>query len=174
MHRVSAHRDNMLASKQVMPFSSAPLPATTDHDTAQRLRVVSSRLARRLRLTDQATTGGMTPARISALLNIERHGPLRLADLAESERLNPTMLSRIVGHLVEEGMCERYSDAGDRRSAWVKATQAGSALADVMRAQRTEVLESALGLLEEEDRASIERALPALEALAELITERRS
>ncbi len=148
-------------------------PPTHEHDTAQRLRVVFGRLSRRLRLTDAAAAAGMTPARVSALLNIERHGPIRLAELAESEGVNPTMLSRIVADLVDGGLCERSCDASDRRSAWVQATPRGRELADSLRAQRTEAVQSALARCGEADRRAIEQALPALEALAEQLTERR-
>ncbi len=152
------------------PFASPP---TQQLDAAQRLRVVFGRLSRRLRLTDAATAAGMTPARVSALLNIERHGPLRLAELAESEGINPTMLSRIVADLVDAGLCERTCDPGDRRSAWVQATALGRELAEGMRAHRTEAVQSALARCSESDRLAIEQALSALEALAEQLKERR-
>jgi DNA-binding MarR family transcriptional regulator len=148
-------------------------PPTQQHDTAPRLRVVFGRLSRRLRLSDAATAAGMTPARVSALLNIERHGPMRLAELAESEGINPTMLSRIVADLVDANLCERSCDPGDRRSAWVQATPLGRELADGMRAHRTEAVQSALERCSEGDRRAIEQALPALEALAEQLKERR-
>ena len=138
-------------------------------DTAARLRVVNGRLARRLRPTEAADAAGLTPARVSALLNVERHGPMRLAQLAGAEGLNPTMLSRMVGDLVDAGLLERASDVEDRRSAWVSATDAGRRLADRMRRQRTAAVEAGLAALEPADREAIERALPALEALAEVL-----
>ncbi len=144
-----------------------------DHDTAQRLRVAFGRLARRLRLTDAAASAGMPPARVSALLTIDRHGPLRLAELADFEGINPTMLSRIVGHLVDDGLCERRCDASDRRAAWVEVTARGRTLAEGMRAHRTDAVQSALAELSEANRAAIEQALPALESLAERLRERR-
>lgn len=154
-------------------MAPAASPPIYDHDTAQRLRVVFGRLARRLRLTDAAAAAGMTPARASALLNIERNGPMRLSELAASEGLNPTMLSRIVAQLVDADLCERSCDAGDRRSAWVEATPSGRELAERMRAQRTEAVQSALGRLGDANRRTIEQALPALEALAEQLKQGR-
>ncbi len=151
----------------------APQSQTSEHQTAQKLRGVFSRLSRQLRRIDAAASAGMGPARVSALLNIDRSGPMRLAELAASEGVNPTMLSRIVGHLVDEGLCERSCDPGDRRSAWVEATPAGHELAEGLRSQRTEAVQSALGRLSDADRRSIERALPALEALDEQLKEGR-
>ncbi|MGO9752240.1 MAG: MarR family winged helix-turn-helix transcriptional regulator [Solirubrobacteraceae bacterium] len=169
----------MLASKQVIDredtwMAPAASPPTNEHDTAQRLRVVFGKLSRRLRLTDDvAASAGMTPARASALLNIERNGPVRLSELATSEGINPTMLSRIVAELVDAGLCKRSCDPSDRRSAWVESTPAGRALAERMRAQRTEAVQSALGRLSGGDRRTIEQALTVLEALAEQLSERR-
>jgi DNA-binding MarR family transcriptional regulator len=149
-----------------------PMPAaSTRHEleTAQRLRVVAGRLSRRLRQTDAADAAGLTPARVSALLNVERNGPMRLSVLATAEGLNPTMLSRMVADLVDAGLLERNSDPDDRRSAWVEATADGRQLAERMRRQRTQAVENALEQLEPGDRGAIEHSLSALEALVELL-----
>jgi DNA-binding MarR family transcriptional regulator len=130
---------------------------------------VSARLSRRLRQTGAGDEAGLTPARVSALLNVDRHGSLRLAELAAAEGLNPTMLSRMVADLVEAGLLERSSDPDDRRSAWVSATAAGHRLAQQMRRQRTEAVESALAGLRPAERRAIDQALPALETLADLL-----
>ncbi len=143
-------------------------------ETAQRLRVVSGRLSRRLRSTEAGDAAGLTPARVSALLQIERRGPLRLAELAASEGLNPTMLSRMISDMVDAGLLERTCDPDDRRSAWVAATPAGRKLAERMRRQRTSAVEAALEVLEPEQRRAIEQALPALEALSESLGEVRA
>jgi DNA-binding MarR family transcriptional regulator len=154
----------------VAPTAAQPQPKT-ELDTAQRLRIVSGRLSRRLRATDGSTATGLTPARISALVNIDRNGPLRLSDLAEAEGLNPTMLSRMVADFVAAGLVERSCDADDRRSAWVAPTPAGHRLAERVRKQRTAAIEAALAGLSFTDRQQIERALPALEALAEQLRQ---
>ena len=139
----------------------------TELETAQRLRAAIGRLSRRLRQTEAASDAGLTPARVSSLLIVDRRGTMRLADLAASEGLNPTMLSRMVADLVDAGLFERSSDPADRRSAWVSVTDAGRALATRMRGQRTAAVDHALAGLSPADRRAIETALPALEALAE-------
>jgi DNA-binding MarR family transcriptional regulator len=83
------------------------------------------------------------------------------------------MLSRVIGGLVQDGLLTRSSDAGDRRAAWVEATAAGRRLAERMRRERTDAVNAALGRLSDVERQRIERALPALEALAEELKETR-
>jgi DNA-binding MarR family transcriptional regulator len=149
-----------------------PTTATaTDLETAARLRVAVGRLSRRLRKTSAGTAAGLTPTRVSVLLHVARTGPIRLPELAAFEDLNPTMLSRIVADLADAGLLERLSDEGDRRAAWVKATTAGRRLAERMRRERTDALYLALAALPESDRIDVERALPALELLAEQLAE---
>jgi DNA-binding MarR family transcriptional regulator len=150
--------------------TTAPL---LDVDTASRLRVAVGRLSRRLRITAAGSEAGLTPTRISVLLSVDRHGPIPIADLAELESLNPTMLSRAISKLVDDGTLERVSDDRDRRAAWVNVTDAGHRLAERMRRERTDALNEALGGLDGDDRRLLERALPALEGLAAELKARR-
>ncbi len=108
------------------------------------------------------------------LLTVVREGPIRLSALAESEGLNPTMLSRVIADLVDGGLLSRTCDDGDRRAAWARATPAGEQLAQRMRRERTDALSGALDALPRADRRRLEQALPALEALAEALREGRS
>lgn len=144
-----------------------------DLDTASRLRTAVARLCRRLRPTAAGTAAGLTPTRISVLLNVVRNGPIRLADLAASEGINPTMLSRVIAELVQAGLIQRANDPGDRRAAWLTSTAAGRRLAERMRRERTDALNVAMETLSEEDRRRLEDALPALESLAEQLKRRR-
>jgi DNA-binding MarR family transcriptional regulator len=150
--------------------SSAPI---LDIETAARLRVAIARLSRRLRVTAAGAEAGLTPTKISILLTVVRAGPLRLSELAEVESLNPTMLSRSISNLVEAGLVARSSDDGDRRAAWVRATPEGERLAERMRRERTDALNSALEGMARDDRRTLEQALPALEGLAEHLRDRR-
>jgi DNA-binding MarR family transcriptional regulator len=96
-----------------------------------------------------------------------------MSDLADGEGINPTMLSRTVAGMVQDGLLERSSDQGDRRAAWVASTAAGRRLAQRMRRERTIAVNQALESLSESERRGIERALPALEALAEELKGRQ-
>jgi DNA-binding MarR family transcriptional regulator len=152
-----------------MPTASPPLP---EINTAPRLRVAIGRLSRRLRPTAAGIQAGLTPTRTTVLLHVVREGPIKLSALAESEGINPTMLSRVVAQLAHDGLLERSSDEGDRRAAWVSATARGRRLAERMRRERTDALNLALETLSEADRDRIELALAALEQLAEVLKDR--
>jgi DNA-binding MarR family transcriptional regulator len=147
--------------------------AALDLDTAARLRIAIGRLSRRLRTTAAGSAAGLTPTRISVLLTVVREGPVRLSALATAESLNPTMLSRVIADLVDAGLLERTSDDGDRRAAWVRPTDAGLELAQRMRRERTDAVNAALEGLPLIDRRQLEKALPALEMLAEQLQDRR-
>lgn len=96
-----------------------------------------------------------------------------MAELAESEGINPTMLSRTVADLAGAGLVERVSDANDRRAAWVGITKKGKRLAERMRTERTAAVNAAMGGLSAAERERIERALSALESLAEQLKDAR-
>jgi DNA-binding MarR family transcriptional regulator len=150
-----------------------PPTAALDLDTAARLRIAIGRLSRRLRTTAAGSAAGLTPTRISVLLTVVREGPVRLSALAAAESLNPTMLSRVIADLVDAGLLERTSDDGDRRAAWVQVTDTGRELAQQMRRERTDAVNAALEQLSVSDRRQLEKALPALEMLAEQLQDRR-
>lgn len=93
-----------------------------DDDSAIRLRRIILRLARQLNTS--STGAGLTPSQASLLGIIVGNGRMSLSELAEIERLNPTMLSRVVGKLQELGFIDRIPDPADLRSASVVSTAA--------------------------------------------------
>jgi DNA-binding MarR family transcriptional regulator len=103
---------------------------------------------------------------------VVRRGPVGLSELADEQGLNPTMLSRTVASLVEAGLLERTSDPADRRAALVSATTDGRRLIERVRRERDRALSAALEPLPSEHRDALQRALPALEALAEQLKGR--
>jgi DNA-binding MarR family transcriptional regulator len=133
----------------------------------ERLRTVIGKLSRRLRATKAGA--GLTPSQISVLFTIVRRGPIGLAALAESESLNPTMLSRIIAQLVEGGLIRRTADREDRRAAQVEATRAGVRTRERINQERARALAAHLGELEDDERERVWEALPVLEELAELL-----
>lgn len=144
-----------------------------DVETAARLRTAIGRLSRRLRTTSSAREAGLSPTAVSVLLNIVRTGPTTLSELAVSEGINPTMLSRVVAGLVDANLLARSSDDTDRRVAWVTATDAGAELAQRIRHERTDAINLAMSALSQHQRRQIEKALDGLEALAEELGEHR-
>ncbi|HEY2173686.1 MAG TPA: MarR family transcriptional regulator [Mycobacteriales bacterium] len=141
-----------------------------DADTATRLRVSIGRLARGLNAT--VAGAGLTPTQRTVLGSVARQGPVRPADLAERENLNPTMLSRVVGKLDDAGLVTRLPDPQDRRAAQVEVTPAGRELQDQIRAERTRALTDGLDRLPDDLADSVLAALPALEALSHELTDR--
>ena len=144
-------------------------PTDTELDTAVQLRRVLGRLSRRLRPTSAGADAGLTPTRAAIFLTVVRDGPVRLSDLAEGEGINPTMLSRAIGALVDAGLVERTCDPADRRVAWAAPTAAGKRLAERMRRERTDAVKLALAGLDPDQREALLAAVPALEAFAELL-----
>jgi DNA-binding MarR family transcriptional regulator len=149
------------------------MPAATETETAQRLRVAVGRLSRLLRPTEAGLAAALTPTRAAVLLNATRNAPVRLAVIAEQEGLNPTLLSRTIANLVADGLLTRTADPDDRRSAFVEPTAEGSKLADRIRKERTDAVEAALSGLSEDDRRALAEALPALERFSQQLDERR-
>jgi DNA-binding MarR family transcriptional regulator len=141
-----------------------------DTDEVTRLRTAIGRLARRLRATEAA--GDLTPTQVSVLLAVVRLGSIGVAELAELEGLNPTMLSRVVAALAEQGLVRRVVDVEDRRAARIEATAAARRLRERMRRERSAKLEPVLDALPRREREALIAAVPALETLAELLQKR--
>jgi DNA-binding MarR family transcriptional regulator len=135
----------------------------TELDAPARLRAVVGALSRRLNAAVRGS--GLTPSQLSALGVVARSGPMRLTELAETEHMNPTMLSRVVGALVDAGLVRRTVDPEDRRAGLVEVTAGGRRTHDRLRAERGRILADGLAALDPADRATVEAALPALEAL---------
>ncbi len=140
----------------------APRPAS-DGELIDRLRVVLARGQRQLRLA--YTDDTLSPTQLEVLAMVVRRGPLRLAEVANLEGLNPTMLSRIVAKLEEARLVTRIADAVDGRVVHLAATDEGRTLYEVVHRQRTQALASALGRLTSGERRELRGALPALERL---------
>lgn len=138
---------------------------TFDDEHVARLRIALARIARVL---DRQTRGdALTRTQASVLATVVRLGPLRLTELADIEGVNPTMLSRIVGKLEDDGVLGRHPDPSDGRAARVEATTSGTELHVRLRDERTRLLAERLAAMSEGHAAELLAALPALEALAD-------
>lgn len=130
---------------------------------AARLRVAVLRLSRRLRKHDLA---GLTPSQLSTLSSVGKCGPVRLGDLAATERIAPSTLTRLVSVLEERGYLSRQSAPGDARAFLVTLTDSGREVLERIRAEATNLLTDILRTLPADQLAALEEALPALEHLA--------
>ena len=138
-----------------------------DDEVVARLRGVIGRLARQLNET--STGEGLTPTQYSVLGLVRSRGPLGLAELTQLEGLNPTMLSRVVKALDEEGLIRRLPDPSDLRAARAEITPEGERVHERVREQRARVLTDCLSRLSPQTAATLLEAVPAMEALAEAL-----
>jgi DNA-binding MarR family transcriptional regulator len=143
--------------------------ARMDDEGAIRLRRVIIKLARQLNAS--STGEGLTPSQASVLGLIVARGPMGLPELGELEGINPTMLSRVIGRLVEMGLIDRIPDPADLRSVSVVGTTAGRRVDRQIKARRAVAVSQCLALLPAADVAVLTEALPALENLAETLRD---
>jgi DNA-binding MarR family transcriptional regulator len=136
-----------------------------DDEGAIRLRRVIIKLARQLNAS--STGEGLTPSQASVLGLIVARGPMSLPDLGELEGINPTMLSRVIGRLVDMRLIDRIPDPADLRSVSVVATAAGRRVDKQIKASRAAAVSRCLDLLPADEVAALGASLPALEDLAE-------
>lgn len=134
-----------------------------DADGVARLRRAVSRLERRL--SAAARQSGVTPTQLWILAAVVRHGSIGIGELAVTEDVNPTMLSRVIGKLDDAGLIRRVPDPHDRRAALVEPTAAGRRLKQRVQEQRTAALAELVNELSPQQEAALAAAIPALEAL---------
>ncbi len=156
------------------PSSDSSTPGqwpVADPEAVARLQVA---LARSSRLLRETATGGLTPTQLAVLGALMREGPRQLTELAALERINPTLLSRVVGRLEDDGLVSRSAQQQDRRAYLVSITDKGRELTQGIRHERYLALAQRLANLDSNDLDALFAALPALEALAaELTVERK-
>jgi DNA-binding MarR family transcriptional regulator len=133
-------------------------------DEAVQLRRAVNSLARTFNAT--ATDEGLTPSQASVLGLIVGHGPVGVTELARMEHINPTMLSRVLGKLDEEGLVKRSQDPEDLRAAMLEATSAGKRVHNRVKTQRADLILHGVSRLPAAEQAAIRDALIALESLA--------
>jgi len=135
-----------------------------DPQDITRLRVAVGRLHRRLA---QRASGELTFAQISALVTVEKHGPIRQGELAAREKVAAPSMTRTVGGLIEAGLVEKIPDPDDGRSCHIVVTPAAHALLDKVRSERAAMLTERTARLSAEQYATLVAALPVIEQLAE-------
>jgi DNA-binding MarR family transcriptional regulator len=131
-------------------------PTHTHTELAGEVRLVVTRLARRLR---QRADSGLSPSLGAALATIDCHGPLTPSQLADREHVQRPTATRLAARLMEEGLVTRTDDPDDRRSHRIAVTPAGAALVRETRQRKTAYLAQALeGLTGQEQRTLADAA----------------
>ncbi len=147
----------------VNPSSGTAAPVDTDlGDTASRLRLSATRLARILR---QEADTGLTPTQIAALATLSRCGPIPVGTLADEEQVSAPTATKTVERLHASGLVDRVTDPTDRRVTLVSVTAAGTDLLAEIRARKTAWLTTRLAGLPAADLARLTDALDVLEHL---------
>ena len=138
-------------------------PTSTTH-LAIELRDAITRLNRRLRQT--RPLGEVTVAQISALLSLDAAGALTPRELAETERVQPPTMTRIVAKLEDRGLVQRTPHPTDGRQVVLAPSSAGRQMRDEYRRARDEWLATRLAALTPEERETVHRAATILNRLA--------
>lgn len=139
----------------------------TDVDRAQlagRLRLVVTRLNRRMRQEGETGLGASTH---SALATISRRGPLSLGELAALEGVKPPSITTTVAALENQGLVTRVVDAADRRVSRVTVTARGRLRLLRSRTRKTAYLAGRLEALDERQLQVLEEAATILERALE-------
>ena len=135
---------------------------SAESESAARLRLALTRVARRLR---QEANADLSPSLTSALASIEGHGSVTPSELANCERVQRPTITRVLTRLTELGLIERAAAPADARSTLVSITPSGRALLNELRTRRDAFLADRLSKLSPEDRAVLDRASAVLESL---------
>lgn len=140
-------------------------------DVAGHLRLVVTRLARRLR---QHADVGVSPTQLSVLATIERRGPITLGDLAGAESVQPPTITAVIGRLEEQGLVRRQPDTIDRRVARAEVTPAGRDIVHRSRSRKTAYLNRRLRVLTDDELATLEAAATILDRLLAVPDDERA
>jgi DNA-binding MarR family transcriptional regulator len=131
---------------------------------ASRLRLTIGRTNRRLR---QEGGGELPSSQYSALVSVDRFGPLTPSEVAVHERIQRPTATRVIGKLEECGLVQRTADPRDGRSALIAITPAGSQLLEQVRHAKDVYLEARLETLSARELATLQEAARILERMLE-------
>ncbi|HET6213356.1 MAG TPA: MarR family transcriptional regulator [Micromonosporaceae bacterium] len=131
---------------------------------ATSLRDAITRFNRRVR--QARPVGDLTASQLSAMTSLELAGALTPRELAETERVQPPTMTKIVAKLEERGLVQRTPHPTDGRQVILSATGEGRAVLAMHERARDEWLTRALAELAAEERDTLRRAAEILEKIA--------
>ena len=108
-----------------------------------------------------------TPGQLTLLYTLVERERCTMQELAEELAVAPSTATAMVKRLVAQGYIERSRDDADWRAVWVRPTEAGKQAVEIYQQGRLRSLQCRLKHLSDEERASIQAALPALYHLIE-------
>jgi len=113
-----------------------------------------------------ARTDGDLSRTGASVLSILTGGPRRITELAASQNVAQPTMTVAVQRLETRGLVTRERAEDDRRATNVVITDAGRAKLAGRHAARAAALDARIAGLDDDQRAALEAALPALSALA--------
>lgn len=128
------------------------------------LRDAITRLNRRVR--QARPVGDLTATQLSALASLELAGALTPRELADTERVRPPTMTKIVAKLEERGLVQRTPHPTDGRQVVLAATPEGREVLARFERARDEWLAQRLAALTVEEREVLRRAAELLRRVA--------
>ncbi|MEU8895857.1 MarR family transcriptional regulator [Nocardia sp. NPDC048505] len=133
-----------------------------DSSTARELGEALHPILRRL-LSGRTISVG----KLGILGYLDRQGRATATTLAAAQHVSPQAIATAVRELEALGLVERTPDSEDRRKAWIELTALGRVRLRAERAASLDWLENAVAeRLTDDERALLDRAVPALRKLA--------
>jgi DNA-binding MarR family transcriptional regulator len=106
--------------------------------------------------------GGASLARTKLLMFVDKEGPARAVDIAEIFGLAPRTVTEALDALERDGFIRRDPDKADRRVKRVSITEEGRRAMTATEPLRLKLTEQIFGVLDEEERASLQRIVDKL------------
>lgn len=144
-------------------------PAETERRVADELLTALSSIRRAARRSSgrPPELATLTTAQLELARLVRRKPGISIAGAAEAMRLAPNTVSTLVGDLSSAGLLVRRTDPSDRRVAQLELTESWKRKIDAWRDRRVSAVDDAMRRLPADERRRLERALPALQGLAE-------
>jgi DNA-binding MarR family transcriptional regulator len=101
----------------------------------------------------------------ATLARLNEDGPQRISALAHAESVSQPTMTCLVQRLERDAYVTREADPEDARATRITITGAGRDALDARAVARAEALNTRLAVLSTRERAAIDKALPALDAL---------
>jgi len=101
----------------------------------------------------------ITPGQSRALRIVVEHGSVRLSVLADHLRIAPRSATEVVDALEARSLVAREPDPDDRRATCVVPTRDGVRLRQVLEEARRQATAQLLAVLDDADRAELDRIL---------------
>ncbi len=103
-----------------------------------------ARLSSRMKAMFSIDELGAEHSALLLLFPLLHEGPLRIRDLAEMKRADPSTVSRQAAQLVRAGLVRREADPADGRASRLALTPVGEAACERLRAVRRKAVSTAL------------------------------